>query len=70
MAAAVVADRTADSVGDTGQIADQVLQRKGLDGCAGDCLVEVVHVGLVMAAVVDLHGQCVDVGFERVFRVG
>ena len=70
MTAAVVADRTADTIGDTGQIADQVFQRKGLDRCAGDCLVEVVHVGLVMAAVVNLHGQCVDVGFERVLGVG
>ena len=70
MAATVVADRPADGVGDTGQIADQGFQTEAFNRGSGDCFVEVVHVGLVMAAVVDLHGQCVDVGFERVFRVG
>ena len=70
MAAAVVADRVSDGVRDTGQIADQGLQRQGLDRSAGDRLIEVVHVGLVVTSVVDLHGERVDVGFERVLGVG
>jgi hypothetical protein len=59
-----------DGVRDTCQIADQALQRESLDRSSGDRFVEVVHVGLVVTAVVDLHGQCVDMGFERVLRVG
>jgi len=70
MAAAVVADRAADGVGDTGQIADQGFEGEAFNRSSGDRLVEVVHVGLVMAAVVDFHGQRVDVGFERILGVG
>jgi hypothetical protein len=33
-------------------------------------LVQVGHVGLVVLAVVDLHGSCVDVRFKRIVGIG
>jgi hypothetical protein len=43
-----------------------LFERLGFErGVAGDGLVQVVHVGLVMATVVDFHGERVNVGFER-----
>jgi len=69
--AAVVADGTADVLGDGGEIGDEGLDGLGFEGgLAGDGLVEVVHVGLVMASVVDLHGGGVDVGFQGFLGIG
>ena len=39
-------------------------------GVAGDGLVEIVHVSLVMAVVMDFHRQRVNVRFERVLGIG
>jgi hypothetical protein len=65
VAAAVVADGAADVVGNGGKVGDQGLDGLGFEfGVAGDGLVEVVHVGLVVAAVVDLHRGGVEMGFE------
>ena len=72
VAAAVVADRRRGSP----RARWRDLRSRCLDGLrleagvAGEGLVEVVHVGLVMPAVVDLHRQRVDVRFERVLGVG
>ncbi len=69
--ATVVADGAADGLGDGGEIGDEGLDGFGFEiGLAGDGLVEVVHVGLVMAAVVDFHGGGVDVGFQGFLGIG
>src|SRR5712672_1690116 len=71
MTAAVVADGTADGVGDNAQIRDDLFERLGFQrGVAGDGLVEVVHIRLVMAVVMDLHRQRVKVGFEGCLVIG
>jgi hypothetical protein len=70
VAAAVVADGGADAFGQRVQVLDQVLDalrlqvRVRLEGG-----IEVVDVGLVVLAVVDLHRLRVDVRLERVERV-
>jgi hypothetical protein len=38
-------------------------------GVAGDCFVQVGHIGGVVLAVVDFHGAGVDVGLQRVKRI-
>ena len=69
--AAVVADGAADIVRHRGEIADERVDGLGFQrGIAGEGLVQIIHVSLVMAAVVDLHRLLVDVRFERVVRVG
>ena len=71
MAAAVVAHRAADVVRHGREVADERLQRFGLQrGVAGDGLVEVVHVSLVMAVVMDFHRQRVNVRFQGLFGIG
>ena len=70
MTTAVVPYGAADCVGDSGQIGDEGDQGFRLQGgVAGEGFVEVIDVGLVMAAVVDFHRQRVDVGFEGFFWV-
>ena len=50
---------------------DERFDRLGFErGVAGDGLVEVGHVGVVMFAVMDFHRGRVDVRFERVFGIG
>ena len=72
VAAAVVAHGGADVLGNDGAVVGQQF----LHGLAGEIgrdskrLVEVGDVGVVVLAVVDLHGHLVDVRFERVRRVG
>ncbi len=52
-------------------LAEQLLDRLGLQiRVAGQGGVEVVHVGLVVLAVVDLHRHLVDGLFQGVGRVG
>ena len=51
--------------GDDAQIFDDLFERFGFErGIAGDCLVQVIHVSLVMAVVMDFHRERVKVGFE------
>jgi len=53
------------------EIADECFERLGFQrGVAGDGLVEVVHIRLVMAVVMDLHRQRVKVGFEGCLVIG
>ena len=69
MAAAVVADGGADLLGHRVQVLDQVLDALRLQVGALERGVDVVDVGLVVLAVVDLHRPRVDVRLERVERV-
>ena len=70
VASAVVAHCTADVLRHGIEVAHQFLDRLGLQlGVAGDGLVELSHIGVVMFAMVDSHGLRVDVRFERVERV-
>ena len=71
VAAAVVADGAAHGVGHDAQILDELFERFGFQrGVAGDGLVEVVHVSLVMAAVMDFHRQRVNVRFQGFLGIG
>ena len=70
VAAAVITDGTADIVRHRGDIADECFERFAFERRSGHGLVEVVHISLVMAVVVDFHGQRVKVGFERVLGIG
>lgn len=71
MAAAVIAHRAADGFRHGREVADERFERLAFQrGVAGDGLVEIVHVSLVMAVVMDLHRQRVKVGFEGVFGIG
>ena len=71
MAAAVVTDCGADVFRNGAELANE-----GLDGfgfqrdVAGNRLVHVGNVRIVMFAVMDFHCHRVDVRFECVFRVG
>ena len=70
MAAAVVAHGGADRLGQRVEVLDQLLDRLALQ--LGELLergVEVVDVGLVVLAVMNLHRLRVDVRLERVERV-
>ena len=59
-----------DGVGHRSEIANDLFQRLGFErGITGDGFVEIIHVSLVMATVVDFHGERVNVGFERGFVV-
>ena len=65
VASAIVADSAADVFGDSGQIAEQVVDRLGGQrGVIGQSGIHVVDVGLVMFVVVEMHGFGVDEGFE------
>ncbi len=67
VAAAVVADGGADVFGNGGESFDEVFGGfVGEVGLGGDGVVEVGDVGLVVFVVVNLHGGCVDGGFESV----
>ena len=49
---------------------DHLLEGLALEGVAGEQLVRVVHVGLVVLAVVERHRPGADVGLEGVLGVG
>ena len=50
---------------------DQRFERFGFErGVAGDGLVEIVHVGLVMTVVMDFHRQRVNVRFQGFLGIG
>ena len=70
MATGVVADRALLVSGQLVQLRQQLFDRRVLPLRAGQRRVGVVDVGLVMAVVMDLHRGRVDVGLERVERIG
>jgi len=71
MPAAVVPHGSANGVRHRREVLDKGLDRLGFEGrIAGDGLVEVGDVGLVMLAVVNLHRLSVDVRFQGFLRVG
>ena len=71
MAAAVVAHRAADVVRHGREIGDEGIERLGLQrGIAGDGLVEIVHVSLMMAVVMDFHRERVNVRFQGLLGIG
>ena len=56
--------------GTDAQILDDLFERFGLErGVAGDGLVQIVHISLVMTVMMNFHGQRVKVRFERVLGV-
>ena len=69
--AGVVADGGADSVGDSGEVADEGVGGFGFEvRVGGEGVIEIGDVRLVVFAVVDFHGARIDVGFEGVVGVG
>ena len=71
VSSAVVADRGADIFGDFGEVANQIVDGLGGEGrIVGQGGIEVVDVGLVVLAVVDLHGLGVDERLEGGVVVG
>ena len=71
MAAAVVAHRAAEVVRHGRKVPDQRVERFGLErGVAGDGLVEIVHVSLVMTPVMDFHRQRVNMRFQGFLGIG
>ena len=70
MAAAVVAHCAADVLRHGIEVAHQFLDRLGLEfGVAGDSLVELGDVSVVMFPMVDFHGLRVNVRLKRIVRV-
>ena len=70
MAATMVADRPLQGGWQGVEAAQQILNRQcGQLWRPFQCGVEVVDIGLVMTAVVDLHGQCIDMGFQCVVGI-
>src|SRR6185295_16022321 len=52
------------------ELREELFNRQGGEGVlAFESLIEIGDVGVVMLAVVDLHGHLVDVGFERIGRI-
>src|SRR5712692_4497177 len=69
--AAVVANSRPNVFGDLVQAGEQGFQGKRLQlSLAFECLVQVVDVGGVVLAVMDLHRHLVNVGFERIESIG
>ncbi|MCY1553838.1 hypothetical protein D9M68_903640 [compost metagenome] len=64
MPAAIVDDRRAQRRRKAVQSPQQVLDRQFGERAALQRRVQVVHVGLVVLAVVDLHGQRIDMRFQ------
>jgi hypothetical protein len=68
--AAVVAHGALDISGDFGDVFAQVFDGKRFEvSFASKGVVEIRHIGVVVAAVVNLHGLLVDMGFESVGRI-
>jgi hypothetical protein len=63
--AAVVPDRGRDAA----RLGDQLLDRFSFVGSTRDGLVQVVHIGLVVLAMVDLHRERIDMGFQCVMGI-
>ena len=67
MSAAVVADCASDIAGNRVQIADQLFDGLGFERrVTGDGVVEFGDIGVVVFAVVNLHGLVVDVRRQSV----
>ena len=70
VATTVVAYRATDVLRHGVEVAHQVLDGFALKlSVAGDGVVELGYVGVVMLAVVDLHGSCINVRLQRIVRV-
>ena len=71
VAADVVDHALADGGGDLFEVLEEAHGAKGAEGgVIGEEAVGVVDVGLVVAAVVELHGARVEVGFQSIGGVG
>ncbi|MCY1534998.1 hypothetical protein D9M68_703840 [compost metagenome] len=70
VAAAVVAHGGAQRLGQFLDTGDEGFDRRVRMRRVFQRRIQVVHVGLVVLAVVDLHRLRVDVGFERVEGIG
>ncbi len=67
VATGIVADGGADPFGDLVEVGEEFLGRILVEiGVVGDGLVQVVDVGGMMFAVMDLHGLGIDVGFQGI----
>ena len=67
MTATVVPDGLPYGFGHNGQIFNKVIDlHPGQAFLFRKCGVEFVHIGLVMLAMVDFHGACINVGFQRI----
>ena len=67
MAAAVVADGRADIFGDSVKALEKLIDRQSLQiGASLEGLIQVRDIGVVVFAVVNLHGHLVDVGLQRI----
>ena len=70
MTAAVVADRSANRIGNSVQVTQELVDGFCFEfRISGDGLVEVGDIGGVVFAMVDFHGSRVDVRFERVLGI-
>ncbi len=67
----VVADHRANVLGDAVHRAYEIVEALGVQlGMLVERAIEIRDVGLMMLAVMNLHGLRVDVWFERVWSVG
>lgn len=70
VAAAVIAHRPQNLSRQAVEAGKQLLHRQHRQlGEIGQGGIEVVDVGLMVTAVMDLHGLCIDMGFQRVISV-
>lgn len=70
MTPTVVADGGTDVIGNFLKVGNQFVEAQSFQiGFAGDGVVEVGDVGVVMAVMVDLHRQSVDVRLQGVVRI-
>ncbi len=67
--AAVVAHGTANAFGQQGQVGDQLLHGLAAVRRVLERGIQVVHIGLMVLGVVDLHGLRIDMGLQRVVGV-
>ena len=71
VASALIADGGAGGFGPGIQICDQILDGlSGQLGMSGDGGVEIIHVGLMVLVVMQVHGGRVEVRLQRVIGVG
>jgi hypothetical protein len=70
MPAAVVANRVPLVIRHLVQVRQHLLDRLAVERRAGERGVRLVHVGLVVLVVMELHRRLVDVRLERVVGVG
>ena len=67
--ATVVANRTTLFSGNCGKVADEFADGFILQISACDGVVQLRDVSIVVLVVMDFHGACVEMWFERVVRV-